>query len=55
MNKLMLMLIAFATSLLAQTNKASTGLKTDQSFNNSLSESVKLKEIADIYPTNTNF
>ncbi|EEH32683.1 flagellar P-ring protein [Borreliella burgdorferi 29805] len=55
MNKLMLMLITFATSLLAQTNKASTGLKTDQSFNNSLSESVKLKEIANIYPTNTNF
>ncbi|MCD2382532.1 flagellar basal body P-ring protein FlgI [Borreliella americana] len=55
MNKLMLMLITFATSLLAQTNKDSTGLKTEQLFNNSLSESVKLKEIADIYPTNTNF
>ncbi|WNY64375.1 flagellar basal body P-ring protein FlgI [Borreliella americana] len=55
MNKLMLMLITFATSLLAQTNKDSTGLKTEQLFNNSLSERVKLKEIADIYPTNTNF
>ncbi|WKD01086.1 flagellar basal body P-ring protein FlgI [Borreliella americana] len=55
MNKLMLMLITFATSLLAQANKDSTGLKTEQLFNNSLSESVKLKEIADIYPTNTNF
>ncbi|WNY60516.1 flagellar basal body P-ring protein FlgI [Borreliella bissettiae] len=55
MNKLMLMLTVFATSLLAQTNTDSTGLKTEQLFNNSLSESVKLKEIADIYPTNTNF
>ncbi|AEL18935.1 flagellar P-ring family protein [Borreliella bissettiae DN127] len=55
MNKLMLMLTAFATSLLAQTKTDSTGLKTDQLFNNSLSESVKLKEIANIYPTNTNF
>ncbi|MCD2401415.1 flagellar basal body P-ring protein FlgI [Borreliella bissettiae] len=55
MNKLMLMLTAFATSLLAQTKTDLIGLKTEQLFNNSLSESVKLKEIADIYPTNTNF
>ncbi|WP_151073670.1 flagellar basal body P-ring protein FlgI [Borreliella turdi] len=55
MNKLMLMLIAFTTSLLAQTNKASTGLNTEQSFNNKMSESIKLKEIANICPTNTNF
>ncbi|WKC78296.1 flagellar basal body P-ring protein FlgI [Borreliella turdi] len=55
MNKLMLMLIAFTTSLLAQTNKASMGLKTEQSFNNKLSESIKLKEIANICPTSTNF
>lgn len=56
MNKLMLMLIAFATTnLLAQTNKASTDLKAEQSFNDKLSESVKLKEIANICPTNTNF
>nr|WP_267508250.1 flagellar basal body P-ring protein FlgI [Borreliella bavariensis] len=56
MNKLMLMLIAFATTnLLAQTHKASTDLKAEQSFNYKLSESVKLKEIANICPTNTNF
>ncbi|MBB6212881.1 flagellar basal body P-ring protein FlgI [Borreliella californiensis] len=55
MNKLMLMLAAFATSLLAQTKTDSTGLKTEKSLNNSLSESTKLREIADIYPTNTNF
>ncbi|WNY69874.1 flagellar basal body P-ring protein FlgI [Borreliella andersonii] len=55
MNKLMLVLITFATNLLAQTSKDSTGIKTEQSFNNSPSENVKLKEIADIYPTNTNF
>ncbi|AEW69101.1 FlgI [Borreliella garinii BgVir] len=56
MNKLMLMLIAFATTnLLAQTHKASTDLKAEQSFNDKLSESVKLKEIANICPTNTNF
>ncbi|WP_301409832.1 flagellar basal body P-ring protein FlgI [Borreliella tanukii] len=55
MIKLMLMLIAFATSLLAQTNKASTGPISKQSFNNNLSESVKLKEIANICPTSTNF
>ncbi|WKC88404.1 flagellar basal body P-ring protein FlgI [Borreliella japonica] len=55
MDKLMLMLIAFATSLLAQTNKASTELKIEQSFNDNLSESVKLKEISNISPTNTNF
>ncbi|WP_215538705.1 flagellar basal body P-ring protein FlgI [Borreliella bavariensis] len=56
MNKLMLMLIAFATTnLLAQTNKASTGLKAEQSFNDKLHESVKLKEIANICPTKTNF
>ncbi|SCW26425.1 flagellar P-ring protein precursor FlgI [Borreliella japonica] len=55
MDKLMLMLIAFATSLLAQTNKASTELKVEQSFNDNLSESVKLKDISNISPTNTNF
>ncbi|QUG72727.1 flagellar biosynthesis protein FlgA [Borreliella afzelii] len=55
MNKLMLMLITFATSLLAQTNETSTELKAEQSFNNNLSESVKLTEIADICPTNTIF
>ncbi|WKC81051.1 flagellar basal body P-ring protein FlgI [Borreliella tanukii] len=55
MIKLMLMLIAFATSLLAQTNKASTGPTSKQSFNNNLSESIKLKEIANICPTSTNF
>ncbi|WKC79216.1 flagellar basal body P-ring protein FlgI [Borreliella turdi] len=55
MSKLMLMLIAFTTNLLAQTNKASMGLKTEQSFNNKLSESIKLKEIANICPTSTTF
>ncbi|WP_215537409.1 flagellar basal body P-ring protein FlgI [Borreliella bavariensis] len=56
MNKLMLMLIAFTTTnLLAQTNKASIDLKAEQSFNDKLSESAKLKEIANICPTNTNF
>lgn len=56
MNKLMLMLIAFTTTnLLAQTNKVSTDLKAEQSFNDKLSESVKLKEIANICPANTNF
>ncbi|QFI14861.1 flagellar basal body P-ring protein FlgI [Borrelia sp. CA_690] len=55
MNKLTLVLIALATSTLAQTNKASMGLKTEQSFKYNLSESVKLKEIANIYSTNTTF
>ncbi|EEF81460.1 flagellar basal body P-ring protein FlgI [Borreliella valaisiana] len=55
MNKLMLMLITFATSLLAQTNKVSTEIESKQSFSNHLSENVKLKEIANICPTNTNF
>ncbi|WKC76458.1 flagellar basal body P-ring protein FlgI [Borreliella valaisiana] len=55
MNKPMLMLITFATSLLAQTNKVSTEIESKQSFSNHLSENVKLKEIANICPTNTNF
>nr|WP_267921627.1 flagellar basal body P-ring protein FlgI [Borreliella garinii] len=56
MNKLMLMLIAFATTnLFAQANKASTEPKAEQSLNDKLSESVKLKEIANICPTSTNF
>lgn len=56
MNKLMLMLIAFATTnLFAQANKASTEPKAEQSLDDKLSESVKLKEIANICPTSTNF
>ncbi|MBB6042752.1 flagellar basal body P-ring protein FlgI [Borrelia yangtzensis] len=55
MKKLMLMLITFATSLLAQTNKVSTEVESKQSFSNHLPESVKLKEIANICSTNTNF
>lgn len=56
MNKLLLMLIAFATTnLFAQANKASTEPKAEQSLNDRLSESVKLKEIANICPTSTNF
>lgn len=53
MNKLML--IACATSPLAQANKASTRLKAEQLFNNNLPESTKLTEIANICSTNTNF
>ncbi|EED29175.1 flagellar P-ring protein FlgI [Borreliella garinii PBr] len=50
------MLIAFATTnLFAQANKTSTEPKAEQSLNDRLSESVKLKEIANICPTSTNF